>query len=121
MLPAIIIAIILLAIGFYGYYSGAYNTAIAMLLLSVAWLSSALLILPVKRYLVLSRCREFTAAKEFYETKAGEAERNALALKAVEQNQWLANARYWKNSTLFSIFWPDEVNSLEMIKQKEHK
>jgi len=92
--------------------------AVIVLILGIIFLGTTLIVIPANRCEVVSDCQKFKATKEFCETKTymTETERFALAQKAVEQNQWLAKAQYWRRNLIFSIFWPEEVDTLKMIK-----
>jgi len=92
--------------------------ATVTLVIGIVILGSVLIVIPVNRCEVISDCQKFKATKEFCETKTymTETERFALAQKAVEQNQWLAKAQYWRRNPIFLIFWPEEVDTLKMIK-----
>jgi Cu/Ag efflux pump CusA len=113
----------LVIIGFWGIWQvnwddNIQSLAAIMLTFGIAILVSVIIVLPVHRYEVVLDCQKFKTAKEFCETKTymTETERFALAQKAVEQNQWLAKAQYCRRNPLLSIFWPEEVDTLEMIK-----
>ena len=115
--------LILTVVGYWGIQRFSWDdnrqpVAVVMLILGIIFLGSAFIVIPVNRCEVISDCQKFKATKEFCETKTymTETEHFALAQKAVEQNQWLTKAQYWRRNPIFSIFWPEEVDTLKMIK-----
>ena len=79
--------------------------------------------IPITRTTAISKCQEFNAVKKFCENRdiMTESERYALALKAVECNQWLASAQYWQKKRLLKIFWPEEIKDLKPIGEARGK
>lgn len=77
----------------------------------------ALLFLPISRMDIRSQIQQFesvrttaNAARE----RGDDMEGAAFRLKVAEMNQWLAAKKYWR-STIFEIYIPADVDSLEPI------
>lgn len=63
--------------------------------------------------------REFQATRTtlaIYREQGATNELTAANIKAIEANQWLANAKYWKETLWLGFAIPDEVRAEEFIK-----
>jgi len=87
-------------------------------LLSGLVLFIALLALPISRMDTVSESRQFEAVRATI-TDAREngvpLESAAIQMKVVERNEWLAGAKYWRE-TIFRIWVHPIVDSLEPIR-----
>jgi len=115
--------VILIIVGFwgikkFGWHDVRQELFVAIITVGIIYLVIILMCIPVYKIRSIAACQKFKVTKEFCETKMymTESERYALALKAVEQNQWLSTVQYWRKNPIFSIFWTAEIDTLQMIK-----
>lgn len=83
-----------------------------------AILAILLIMLPICYYSDLAWIEKYHAFKvtveEARKSNISEIERAAILQDIAEWNQDIANVKYW-NKTIFDIYIPDEVESLEML------
>lgn len=117
LIVILIISAILVAIGY--FITRTYDTLgfclviifiIVFMVTAIAW--------PVKYYEFISDINKFKATQQTISESRKDMdsiERATLTQKIIEQNQWLANMKYW-NKTIFDQAIPDEVDKLEMLR-----
>lgn len=96
-----------------------YGTGFILVIISGIILTLGVLLLPVSYYGTKSEIQEYYSVKqtikEARQADTSEVERATVTQKIIETNQWLASAKYWNNS-IFDIYYPDEIESLEPLK-----
>ena len=117
-----IIIISLVVLLFLGIYLGNkledFEVGFGLMFISGLLLFISVIVFPIERYTTFSDIQEFNSVNSTIKTARlnGRAlEAAAIQHKIVESNQWLARKQYW-NDSIFDIWIPDEVMSLEPIK-----
>ncbi|WP_141213043.1 hypothetical protein [Brevibacillus laterosporus] len=90
-----------------------------LIMVSSVLLVIALIIFPLKRFIINEEIEQYRAVKLTIDNSRGlinsDIERAALTTQIIEINKWLSALKY-ENETLLDIFVPDEVMELEYLK-----
>ena len=84
---------------------------------SWVFLVIALLVLGTVRVSVSAEIAEYHAVKDSIQNarNGSDWEKAAMAHKIIETNKWLAENK-WYNQSIFDVFIPDEIDTLELLK-----
>jgi Zn-dependent protease len=93
------------------------EVGVAIAIGSGVFLFLFLVMLPISHISILGDIEEFNSVRQTVDVaraNGADIESAAIQHKIIEQNAWLAKAKFY-NSTVFDLWVPDAVDSLEPI------
>ena len=116
----VFVAIALAAVILWGKLDGWDNIAPGILALTLGiTLLFAALGVPLNQLEIRAKLAEFKAVSTTVATareRDADFENATLQLQIIEANQWLARAKYWRGTFLFSIYYPGVIDNAEPIR-----
>lgn len=97
--------------GLVGFIGVVFNSVACFLLLI------EILCIPINRYKTESKMQERYAIQETVvraRQNKTHIENATMINEIIKTNRWITSAKYY-NTTLFDIWWPDEIDNIELI------
>ena len=112
------VLIVLFVLSMVHYIKDEFGCGDIMSVISGMLLFIYLLLIPIEYYSTIGKIKQFENVRstiEIARQDTGNIENAALKLEILKLNAWLTGLNYW-NDTVFDIFIPDEVETVEYLK-----